>query len=931
MKNLALLLTLFTSIFFVNAQTGNIQGVITDENGLTVPYGPLVIESLETGVISNANGKYLFVNIPEGLQTIKIQYLGYATKEIELNVKANKTATLNITIEPQAEELDGVEVIGFNRNGQAKALNAQKNKQNITNIISTYQIGKFPDANVGDAVKRIPGITMQVDQGEARNIIVRGLAPELNSVTLNGSRIPSAEGDNRNVQVDLIPSDMIQTIEVNKAITPDMDGDALGGSINLITKSSPESFRLSTSLGSGVSFINNKPILNGSFLVGDKTKNKKFGWMLSASVNDVDFGSDNVEAEWVNEAESPLSGDDIIVAPFVEESDIRTYLVQRIRKSFSVNVDYSINTENKLFLKTMYNWRDDRENRLRLRYRKITPTFASGSETIIGYEGEIRRQTKGGIDNHRNKNRRLEDQRMQNYSLGGNHIFGSLEVNWMSSYAKASEERLNERYVEFELENAIPLNVNASNPRFPSFSAVNATDVSLDNFVYKEVTEENQHTQEEDFNTFIDFKLPVNFLGTKNGFVKFGVRFKSKNKNRENDFSEYNVEDAFPTLASVPTKDYTKLNFLAGNKYQAGLFADETWLGSLNLVDGEALPEEFEAGNYDAKEEVYAAYFMASQNISDKASILFGMRIENTTLTSIGNEVTYDTDGDFVGSSPIDDHNSYTNFLPGIHLKYNIQDNTVLRFAWTNTLARPNYVDLVPFKNILNEDEEIEIGNADLDPTTAMNFDIMAEHYFKSVGIIYGGFFYKDIKDFTYTSLSEDVTTGYDLFQPLNGDSATIFGAEFAFQRQLDFLPGFAIFFSIYLNYTVLTSSTEGIRNGDELREEIDLPGTSPNMFNGSLGYADKKYSIRLSANYSDAYIDELGEDTFTDRYYDEQFFLDLSASFTINKSLRIYADLNNITNRPLRYYQGVKDRTQQVEFYEKRLTFGLKYDLFKK
>ena len=118
---------------------------------------------------------------------------------------------------PEALELDGVVINGYN-SGQAKALNAQKNKQNITNVVSTDQIGKFPDANIGDAIKRIPGITMQVDQGEARNIIVRGLAPQLNSVTLNGSRIPSAEGDNRNIQMDLIPSDMIQTIEVNKAL-----------------------------------------------------------------------------------------------------------------------------------------------------------------------------------------------------------------------------------------------------------------------------------------------------------------------------------------------------------------------------------------------------------------------------------------------------------------------------------------------------------------------------------------------------------------------------------------------------------------------------------------------------------------------------------------------------------------------------------------
>ncbi|UZJ63086.1 TonB-dependent receptor plug domain-containing protein [Sphingobacterium sp. KU25419] len=146
--------------------------------------------------------------------------------------------------------------------GQAKALNQQKNNQNITNIISSDQVGRFPDANIGDALKRVPGITMQNDQGEARNIIIRGLAPHLNSVTLNGDRIPSAEGDNRNVQMDLIPSDMISTIEVNKTLTPDMDADAIGGSVNLITRASPNGKRLSATIaGVMVLFVKKETIL----------------------------------------------------------------------------------------------------------------------------------------------------------------------------------------------------------------------------------------------------------------------------------------------------------------------------------------------------------------------------------------------------------------------------------------------------------------------------------------------------------------------------------------------------------------------------------------------------------------------------------------------------------------------------------------------
>lgn len=931
------------------AQNGNIQGTVIDDNGLKIPFSSILIESLNTGTVSDVDGKFLFVDVPTGMHTLTVKNLGYADAKVDVNVEANKTATVTITITELAEELKGVFITGYS-GGQAKALNAQKNKQNITNIVSTDQIGKFPDANIGDAVKRIPGITMQVDQGEARNIIVRGLAPQLNSVTLNGSRIPSAEGDNRNVQMDLIPADMIQLIEVNKAVTPDMDADALGGSVNLVTRTAPDGFRISTTLGSGLNFITNKRILNGALLLGDRTKDGKFGWMLAASINDNDFGSDNVEAEWTDEFEYYTGADDIDGEPILEEVDVdpyvnvfeeRTYLVQRIRRSFSANFDYNINANHNLFLKTIYNWRDDRENRFRLEHEILDPEdIEVGDFTITNgiptrFPVEVKRETKGGIDNKRNKNARLEDQRMQNYSLGGNHIFGNLKIDWMTSFAKASEERLNERYAVYESEYII--NNDISNMDFPLFTPENTAEANdLSNFEFDEVTEENQYTEEKDANVFVNFQLPLDLFGNGDGTLKFGLRGRFKTKNRNNNFFEFeDVENSFPTLADVPTRDYTDADFLAGSKYQAGYFATENWLGSLNLVNGESVPDEFLRANFDVEENVYATYAMTNQKLSDKLSVLFGLRVENTNITATGNQI--EDEENVVGK--ITKENSYTNILPGVHFKYNLSDNSILRFAWTNTLARPNYADLVPSLDIVSGDEEIFVGNPELDPTTSMNFDVMAEHYFKSVGIISGGLFYKNIDNFIYTFQTETTddsfgagTTGFEVYQPLNGDNASVFGFEFSFQRQLDFLPGFAKNFSIYLNYTHLESNADGIRNEDgDVRTDLDLPNTAPNMFNGSLAYTDKKFSARLSANFSDSYVDEIGGNAFEDRYYGQQFFLDFNATYKITNNLSLYADLNNITDQPLRYFQGVKSRTMQMEYYGAKLTFGLKYDLFKK
>ncbi|MCM5661887.1 TonB-dependent receptor [Galbibacter mesophilus] len=957
MKSIKLIFTTFFVAMFMSftyAQNGNIQGTIADENGIYVPGATVLIQDLNKGVISDNDGKFTFVSVPAGTHQLLIKYLGFADFQKEITVSPNQTASITIILAAESLELDGVEVSAFGLSGQSRALNTQKNNTNITNVVSTDQIGKFPDANIGDAVKRIPGITMQVDQGEARNIIVRGLSPQLNSVTLNGSRIPSAEGDNRNIQMDLIPSDMIQTIEVNKAVTPDMDGDALGGSVNLITRTAPQGFRVSATAGSGINFITNKRILNGSFLVGDRTDDGKFGWMLGASVNDNDFGSDNVEAEWTDEFEyntgqQDADGEDILeeldVNPYNNVFEQRTYLVQRIRRSFSANLDYKLDDNNSIYLKTMYNWRDDRENRLAYSNEildaediGVNDFTIDTNNNLIGFPVEAKRETKGGISGGRNDNARLEDQRMQNYSLGGEHLFGSLKFDWMTSYAKASEERKNERYIVYENEFLINRNIDTKKPLY---LPQNNDDAALSNYEFDELTEEYQYTEEEDINAFLNFELPADFFGNGDGSIKFGGRTRLKNKFRDNNFFEYTpLFNEYETMDLVPTRDYSDSDFLAGSQYQAGSFVTPEFLGGLNLKDGtqfeeESVPDEFLRGNFDVDEDVYAGYVMATQKLTPKLTLLAGVRIENTQITARGNEIL--DEEDLIGE--IVDESSYTNVLPGVHFKYNFSDKTILRLAWTNTLARPNYVDLVPYVDVVTEDEELYLGNADLDPTTSMNFDIMAEHYFQSVGIVSGGVFYKNIDKFIYTSRFEvqddfygNGTAGFEVFQPQNGDNASVLGAEVSFQRQLDFLPGFAKNFNIYLNYTYLTSDAEGIRNEDgEERDDLDLPNTAPNMFNGSFGYADDRFSIRFSANYSDAYIDEIGGNAFEDRYYDEQFFLDFNASFAITNNLRVYAELNNITNQPLRYYQGQKDRTMQMEYYEKRLTFGLKYDLFRK
>jgi TonB-dependent receptor len=494
-KLLQILLLTFLVSAAAQAQNGIIRGRITDELGLGLPGATLYIVEINKGSITDVNGNFTMVEVPAGDHLVTITYIGYKRAEQTVTVVEGQTTELNISLEPGFTQAGEVIVIGDRLKGQAKALNQQRTNANITNVVAADQIGRFPDANIGDALKRIPGITIQNDQGEARNIIIRGLAPQLNSVTINGERIPSAEGDNRNVQLDLIPSDMIQTIQVNKAVLPDMDADAIGGSVNLVTRSEPTGPRLSGTLASGYNFLSQKPIWTGSFIAADRFSKGKLGAIFSASFQDHQFGSDNVEAVWY-EADNGEA--------LIEEFDIREYQVQRTRRSLNLALDYEINKNNKIYLSGIYNWRDDWENRFRMRVSRIDRGFDGNSLTSIGPDqynlpARVEFQTKGGIGNDRVDNRRLEDQRNRNLSLRGEHQFEALKMTWSATYAKASEERPNERYISYRSNNQ-SVNVDLRNPEFPLAILANPSDNS--GIGLNEISEQFGNTTDEDFNSY---------------------------------------------------------------------------------------------------------------------------------------------------------------------------------------------------------------------------------------------------------------------------------------------------------------------------------------------------------------------------------------------------------------------------------------------
>ena len=906
MKKIIALFALTLSSLAAMAQS-SISGQAVDEANIALP-GAVVTLDGSRSTTTDLNGRFSFTGVSADKHIVKLVYASYVSVEAAVNT-SNGNQFVVLKTKPGTTELGEIEVVGSLLQGQAKALNRQKSNINASNVVSSDQVGRFPDDNIGDAAKRIPGITMQNDQGEARNIIIRGLAPQLNSVTINGERIPSAEGDNRNIQMDLIAADMIQTIEVSKALTPDMDADAIGGSVNLVTRAAPAGQRIVVTGGALYNSLSQAVTPNGSFTYGNRFAKDKVGVVVSASSKDHVFGSDNAEFEW---------NFDDAANPYIFNYEVRQYNVRRLRQNLSANLDFRLAPGHTIFVQSMYSNRKDWENRFRMRFKDVE------RQEDGTYVGELRMQTKGGSNDV--DNARLEDQTMYNLALRGEHLFGKLRTDWSVSRSFANELRPDERYIQFRKKNAEVVFADMD-PTTP-YMLPASVGLALSDYGLHELTQQQQNTYDQDNNARLDFTLPVG-----KGNLKFGARYRAKVKFRDVTFNEYEFVDG----DQEPSFDDLSIKYEAerADRYMAGdywnfaagkSFISKDYLGGLDLenyalFESTSVPAEFAATNYDATENILGAYAMYS-GTSGKLEYTMGVRVENTS--NVYNGFAFDLDEET--SDDTTGTGNYTNVLPSLLLKYNLSSRSLIRGSVTSTLARPNYYDLVPYISFSRDDLEAEFGNPKLQAATATNVDLSYENYLPNVGLISAGVFYKRINNFIYTESINDFEykgTTYDAQTPRNGEVANVQGLELAFQRTLG-KSGFAKNLNLYTNATFTASQTTGVRDG----ENIALAGTAPIMLNASLAYDAKKFTARVSFNHAQGYVDEYGGDAYSDRFYGDQSFVDINAYYALTPKLRVFIDLNNLTNQPLRYYQFEEQYTMQMEYYGFRAKLGVKLDL---
>ena len=873
---LALSLALILSPSASAQSTGALVGKVLNEKG-----DPLVGAEINLAGITaktDEQGRFRVSGAPTGSHTVVASYLSALADAREVTIEAGKTTEIELRLKRYSEVID---IRAPMLDSQASALSQQKAASNITNVISADQIGRFPDPNAAEATQRIPAVTLQRDQGEGRYILVRGTEARLNSTTVDGERIPSPEADGRDIALDVIPADLLQAIEVSKALLPDMDGDAIGGSVNLVTKRAPETLRVAGTIAGGWNEITEDSITNGNFVWGSRFgAGKRLGILAAASYYDTDRGSDNFEPEYDD-------GD-------LDTLDLRDYVINRKRTGINVSLDYNVSDQMNLFTRVLFNDYEDTEIRRAM-------VNAVGDE-------EISREIKD----------RLQESHINSFTFGGDRQLGTNSTLDFRVAYNLSEEETPGEYESAFIQEDVEFDPNVSADSIdPDNIQANPLNQDYDEFFLDEISVNSKKAQEKDFVAALNYGHAYYRDEGFNGTWKVGFKARFKEKDQDNDLLVFEPDDD----VLMPLSDFQSQTPFVGGRYDIGFFADPQAVRRMfDELDGdkEFDPEE-DLADFNSSEDTQAIFGMTDFNVGTRTTIVAGLRAERTKTDYEAKELDFDEDGDFEGFTPVTGGNDYTLLLPMVHWKYKLDPNTNLRAALTRTFARPNFLDLAPYQLIIREDEEIERGNPELAPTKSWNLDFFAERYFQPVGILSGGIFYKKLSDNIFTFRFEEEFDGseFDVTQKRNGGDANILGGELAFERPL---PGGL---SLFLNFTYVDSEADYPD-----RPATRLQGQAETTGNLALGLERGRFSGRVSLNHNSEYLLEVGEEAEEDLYIDQHLQLDLSMNFRITNMLSLSLQAMNLTDEPYRVYQNTSDRPIQEEYYGWWGTIGLKFNM---
>ena len=895
---------------------GRVQGRITDASQSVYFGGAKVsVKELNLNTVSNRDGSFSFNKLPAGDYTLVVDYIGAPSVEQKITVVDSQVFTQQIIIGEQQEAIDNIIVYGQSA-GQAGAINRQKNATNLKSVVSADSIGQFPDQNAAEALQRLPGIFIARDQGEGRFVGIRGIDPNLNNVTVNGLNVPSPEAGVRSVAMDVLPSELIQSLEVSKTVTPDMDASAIGGSIEVKSLSAFDKAGESYSFTAQGSYneleSKTSPKLSGSYTnVYELDGGLDLGVATAISWFKRDFGSRNMETDggWSEfDVEDAATGDKVSLFG-AEEIEQRQYQITRERLGAALNLDLHSGATDKYYLRTLYSDFSDDEYRQRNEYKFSDGKLLDSNESGANFSGaEMDRDTKD----------RYEEQSILSLVLGGENQLDNWFAEYNVGYSKSEEKEPNRLDVTFAGKD-IDMGYIARVDTPLLSQSTNAHDLSL--FEMDKIEAANNLSEDEELSFKLDFSRDFVWQNN-NGEFKFG--FKHQNREKRNDVKvaiyDGDFLDALGSDFVAPAPDFDLGSFGPGldrGAIQAFVRKNKEAF-AFNSNESQV---ESDGQSYVSNEDITAAYAMVSMDI-DKLHVVAGVRYEGTRFETQGNQVDLVvdkvSDTETVTTTPWQVSKDYDYFLPSLNLRYNISDKLVTRFAYTNTIARPTFSDSAAYQLIETEtvedegvmvtERKAEVGNPALDPYESMNLDASIEYYPGSIGVLSAGVFYKDIDNFIIQQEVQDNGDwdGFDeVVQMVNGGKASLTGIELNWNKT--FKSGFVLG-----------------ANGTFIDADEKLPNQADTVANIIVGFENHAISTRLSASYKSESFQF--DDADMAVYEDSHMQLDFSSKYYLNDNMNVYFNATNLTDEPMYLYHGEKRYNYQYESYGRTFELGFTF-----
>lgn len=903
---------------FTGLRAGTISGRVTD--GFTkLALGGARITAGGVETYTESTGEFTLTGVPSGQQAVEINYVGYAPLQLSLEVAAEGVTRVDPVFNREVVKLDQF-VIAGTIVGTARALNEQRAADTLTNVVAADEIGRFPDQNAAESAQRIPGVALYRDQGEGRFLVVRGIRPDLNGVQLNGVAMTSPDRGARTVPLDVIPSDALGALEVTKVPRPDLDIDGLGGRVNLRTRSPFDANGRQLQATAQGQWNDLRERMSSKFngTYSDIFNDGKIGFIFSPTWQERRFGSDNMETSgtW-----SAPSGNTILAMPDI---NYRQYDITRTRYGANAGLEFRPDPSTLYYVRGLYSYFTDRENR----YVTTIP-FSEASSAVVSSEGAA---TFTGVRRENKQLRNREKQQdLTSYSAGFEKTLGDWRLDGRAAYSRGTETRREDTVIFRKSARGTNWAYAFPGVYAPVVTQTGGTDLS-DPAQFNELNRLRSAPatgSDRELNYALNGRREFTTGSGQRGFVKVGAQLRQKTKEQDREQSNYTAPATF-TFASL-AEAQTDYAFFSGPRISADAFTKQFVANKSAYTETRDVVSSLQE-DWSSDEDVLAGYAMGGLTLGS-VNLSAGARYEHTSFAATGNE-QHVTSGvtTFVRTNR---ERSYNNFLPGVYLRYDLDQQTVLRASWTNSVARPAFSESAQIRSVNDDAKTVTESNPGLKALESVNWDASVEHYFPGLGVLSLAGFYKDITNFTYrTSVAngDPANPGYLLTTYVNGNDGKVSGLEFAYTRRLDFLPSELSNLTFTTNYTLTHSSATYLRTATSTFEKAAFIGQSPRNANAALSYEAHGLFVRLSFNYRSSHLREdeaIGDVAANDIYVDDFKQWDLNASYRLNRNWELFGEVLNLTNEPFRVaFTSERTRFRQFEEYGWSANFGVRWKL---